>query len=50
MNRRTQLFEVGLAFNAAMSDEPRKRLGEILDPPAIVNIEDLPLMLRPHRN
>jgi hypothetical protein len=45
--RRLEIFEMGLAVNAAMSDNPKKSLNRILNPPRVWTLEDVPAMLRP---
>lgn len=39
---RLELFELGMAVNAAMGPDPKKHLGNILNPPKTVTREDLP--------
>lgn len=44
--RRLQVFEFGLAVNAAMSDKPKEALERILNPPKKIRLEDLHPMIR----
>jgi len=43
-------FRLGLAVNAAMSDDPKKALGHILNPPEPIDYSKVPPMLRPAKS
>lgn len=44
--RRLEMFQLGVAVNAAMSDNPRKALDRILHPPPEIDFENIHPMLR----